>query len=306
MDERFDVIIIGAGPAGLTAAIYSERAGLKAVILECSAPGGKLTKTAEIANWPGVRVTSGVDLAMKMFEHVNQLNVTYKYGEVSNINSNEDYHDVVCVDGKSYQGKAIIIASGTKERLMDIPNEKEMIGKGVSFCAVCDGAFFKDQEVIVIGGGNAALEEAIYLTRFTKKIKVIIRRDVFRADQGLIDELLNNEKVEVIYKHIPVSVIVADGKVGGLEIEHVDKKERSSVTAKGIFPYIGADPATEFVKDLYITDDNGYLVVDKNMATKVPGIYGAGDVCRKTLRQVVTAANDGAIAAVSISHYLKK
>jgi thioredoxin reductase (NADPH) len=289
----------------MTAAIYAARAELKVLILEHDAPGGKLVKTAEIANWPGLVKSSGVDLALSMYNHVSQLPIDYQYGEVSQILDYQDYKEVQCQDGKSYSGRSIIIASGTKERLLNIPGEKEMIGHGVSFCAICDGAFFKNEEVAVIGGGNSALEETLYLCQLVKKVTIVIRRDQFRADQGFVDAILDNPKVEVIYKHLPVAIISEDKQVKGLEIEDVDSKERRIIAVKGIFPYIGADPATTFVKDLGICDEQGFLVVDQHMATKVAGIYGAGDVCAKTLRQVVTAANDGAIAAVSISHYLK-
>ena len=304
MDKKFTVGIIGAGPAGLTAAIYLARANLSTIILEHEAPGGKLIKTAEIDNWPGTRNVNGVDLAMKMFDHASALGVNYAYGDVSSIVPKDGYHEVVCSDGTVYHVEAVIIASGTKERLMNIPNEKEMTGRGVSYCAVCDGAFFKGKSVAVIGGGNAALEEAIYLTRFVEELTIVIRRDVFRAAQKLVDEILANPKIKVIYKHVPIEVEVTDNKVSGLLIENVEDKTRTTIAVSGIFPYIGADPVTGMVNDLGITDEQGFLLVDREMATAIPGIYGAGDVCAKNLRQVVTAANDGAIAAISISHYL--
>lgn len=305
MDLQYDVMIIGAGPAGMTAGIYAARANLKTMILEYEAPGGKLVKTAEIANWPGVPTSAGADLALAMFGHLSELPVDYVYGEVIKLITHEDYHEVICQDGKRYLGKTVIIATGTKERLMGVPNEKEMIGRGVSFCAVCDAAFYRDAEVVVVGGGNAAVEEALYLTRFAAKVKVVIRRDVFRADEALVKELQNNPKIEIIVRHVPVAVVCDDNRVRGLEIADVDDESTQIISAKGIFPYIGADPVTSFVRDLGITDEQGYLIVTADQATKIPGIFGAGDVCAKVLRQVVTAANDGAIAAVSASHYIK-
>ena len=305
MDLLYDVIIVGAGPAGMTAGIYAARAELKTLILEYEVPGGKLVKTAEIANWPGIASTAGADLALAMFAHLSELPIEYVYGEAIELNVYSDHREVRCKDGKSYRAKAVIIATGTKERLMGIANEQEMIGHGVSFCAVCDGAFYKDAEVVVVGGGNAAVEEALYLTRFAAKVKVVIRRDVFRADVSLVEELRNNPKIEVIVRHVPVAVICEDNKVSGLEIAAVDEESTKIIGATGIFPYIGADPVTNFVKDLGICDPQGYLLVDANQATTIPGIYGAGDVCVKTLRQVVTAANDGAIAAFGVGHYVK-
>ncbi len=305
MDDRYDVIIVGAGPAGLTAAIYASRAELKTLILEHDAPGGKLVKTAEIANWPGITKTSGVDLALSMYNHALSLGVVYDYGEVRELKVHQDYHELVCVAGNSFQASTVIIASGTKERLMNIPNEQAMIGRGVSFCAVCDAAFFKDEAVVVVGGGNSALEEALYLSALVSKLYIVIRRDEFRADHSVIEAVLANPKIEIIYKHLPAAVISEDNRVSGLEVEDVTTKKRRILAVKGIFPYIGADPATAFVQNLGITNPDGYLIVDGNMATKIPGIYGAGDVCEKQLRQVVTAASDGAIAAVSAIHYLK-
>lgn len=305
MDVQYDVIIIGAGPAGLTSAIYASRANLKVGILEYDAPGGKLVKTAEIANWPGVSTSSGVDLAMQMYSHATSLPVDYLYGKVVNIEVTEEYKKIICEDDKEYVAKAVVIATGTKERLLNVPNEAQMIGRGVSFCAVCDGAFFKDQEVVVVGGGNSALEESLYLTQFAKLVNIVIRRDEFRADPKVVDQILNHPKIKVTYKHVPKEVVVEDDKVVGLMIENVDTLETTVISSSGIFPYIGADPMTNFVSDLGITNERGYLLVDSNMKTKVPGIFGAGDVIEKGLRQVVTAASDGAIAAVSVSHYLQ-
>jgi len=305
MDEKYDVIIIGAGPAGLTAAIYCARAELKTLVLEYDAPGGKLVKTAEIANWPGIEKTSGVDLALSMYQHALSLQVVYRYGEVIELISEVSGHQLKCRDGQTYFGRAIIIASGTKERLLQVPGEQAMIGRGVSFCAICDGAFFKNEAVAIVGGGNSALEEASYLATLVAKLYIVIRRDQFRADQSYVSEVLANPKIEVVYQHVPSAVLSSDQRVSGLEIEHVTTKEKRVLEVKGIFPYIGADPATQFVQGRGITDEAGYLSVNSEMATAIPGIYGAGDVCAKQLRQVVTAANDGAIAAVNVSHYLK-
>ncbi|MFV0254543.1 MAG: thioredoxin-disulfide reductase [Erysipelotrichaceae bacterium] len=304
MDIQYDVIIIGAGPAGLSAAIYASRANLKTAILEYDAPGGKLVKTAEIANWPGVISSSGVDLAISMYNHATSLAVDYLYGKVVNI-KNDKFKTIICEDNNEYTTKSVIIATGTKERLLNIPNELEMIGRGVSFCAVCDGAFFKEKDVVIVGGGNSALEEALYLTQFVNLVNIVIRRDVFRADPKVVDQILNHPKIKVIYQHVPKEVMVSEGKVSGLLLENVETEETQIVEAEGIFPYIGSDPMTSFVSDLAITNESGYLIVDEDMKTKIAGIFGAGDVVVKHLRQVVTAVNDGAIAAVSVSHYLQ-
>lgn len=304
MERVCDLIIIGAGPAGMTAAVYASRAGLKTIMLEAGAPGGKLVKTYEISNWPGIKSTSGVQLAMDMFEHSTTFGAEYAYGNVVEIKDGE-LKSVICDDGSVYMAKAVIVATGTQERLMNIPGESENVGRGVSYCAVCDGAFFTDDEVAVIGGGNAALEEALYLTQFASKVYIVMRRDVFRADDIVINEVKNNQKIELVQKYIPVSIEDDGSKVSSLTIESVETKEKKVLNVKGIFPYIGAVPVTSFLKDLNVLNDRGYMIVNDHMETKVSGIYGAGDVTDKVLRQVVTAVNDGAIAAQDAFHKIK-
>ena len=300
----YDLIIIGAGPAGLTASLYASRAGLKTLILDGGAPGGKLNLTAEIENYPSYRNVSGPELAYSMFEHATTFGAVYEYGLVQEIKDLGDTKEVVCEE-ETYVSKAVLIATGTKERRMNIKNEEEMIGRGVSYCAVCDGAFFKDEEIAVIGGGNSALEEAIYLTKFASKIHLIVRRDVFRADKIIQDELVKNEKIEVHFLKKPVEVLVENNKVCGLLLEDSKTAEQTTLKVSGIFPFVGSDPVTDFATSLGILDKAGYVLTDENMKTAVKGIYGAGDVRQKFLRQVVTATNDGAIAAQNIAHDLE-
>lgn len=304
MERVCDLIIIGAGPAGMTAAVYASRAGLKTIMLEAGAPGGKLVKTYEISNWPGIKSTSGVQLATDMFEHSTTFGAEYVYGNVVEIKDGE-LKSVICDDGSVYMAKAVIVATGTQERLMNIPGESENIGRGVSYCAVCDGAFFTDEEVAVIGGGNAALEEALYLTQFASKIYIVMRRDVFRADDIIINEVKNNPKIELVQKYIPISIEDDGSKVSSLTLENVETKAKKILNVKGIFPYIGAVPVTAFLKDLKVLNERGYMIVNEHMETIVSGIYGAGDVTDKVLRQVVTAVNDGAIAAQDAFHKIK-
>ncbi|MDF9866644.1 thioredoxin reductase (NADPH) [Bacilli bacterium PM5-3] len=302
--EIRELIIIGAGPAGLTAAVYAKRANLDVMLLEASSPGGKLVKTAEIENWPGIKQTSGPDLALSMFDHAMSLGVVYQYGVVNNIVAGE-IKEVQCADGNSYYAKAVLIATGTVERKLGIPGEEKFTNRGVSYCAVCDGALFKDKVVTVIGGGNSALEEALYLTKFASKVNVVIRRDVFRADKIVQDEVFSNDKINPITKHLPQEVL-GDDKVKGIVLENVDTNERHVLDTDGLFPFIGLDPITDFVKDLNITDKAGYIITNENMETSIDGIYSAGDVNEKDLRQVVTAASDGAIAAQQIIKYLEQ
>lgn len=305
MDKRFDVVIIGGGPAGLTAGMYAARAGLKTAILEEGLPGGKLTKTYEICNYPGVGSLSGADLANNMYQHTLDTGAHYLYGSVTKVEDGE-LKSIHCTDGSVYQAKAVIIATGTVERKLNIPKETELTGRGVSYCAVCDGAFFRGKSVAVIGGGNSALEEAIYLSTMVKEVYVIIRRDEFRASQKIVDEIYQINNIKVLKEKIPVEIIEKDKRVHQLVLEDVSTKEKMEIGVDGIFPYIGADPISQFVEHLGITNAQGYLVVDKDMQTSISGIYGAGDVCEKFLRQVVTATSDGAIAAQSAFHYINE
>lgn len=299
-----DLIIIGAGPAGLSACLYASRAGLNVLMLDSGAPGGKLNVSAEIENWPGQKKKTGPELAYEMYEHALSFGGQQAFGEVIKIIDHEDYKEVVTTDN-TYQAKAVLIATGTKERKMQIPMEDELTGHGVSYCAVCDGPFFKDEEVAVIGGGNSALEEAIYLTKFVSKVHLIVRRDVFRADKIIQDHVYANEKIEIHFLKKPHHLIEKDGKVDKLALEDSKTGEISELAVKGVFPFVGLDPITSFVSDLGICDEHGYIITDETMKTKVPGIYAAGDVRQKILRQVVTAANDGAVAGQQIAHYLE-
>lgn len=305
MERSYDLIIIGAGPAGMSAAIYGSRAGLRTLILEMGAPGGKLIKTNEISNWPGIQKTGGAQLAGEMFAHATSFGAVYEYGEVERVEVSETGKRVVCADGTCYEAKAVIVASGTVERMLHIPGEAENVGRGVSYCAVCDGAFFKDKPVCVIGGGNAALEEALYLAQFVSRVTIVIRRDVFRAEAHIQEQIEQNPRIAIIRKHVPVEILDDGAKVNAIVLENVETKERQTLETAAVFPYIGQDPATAFLRDLPVCNEKGYMLVDRNGETACKGIYGAGDVVDKPLRQVVTAAGDGAIAAQHAFHVIK-
>lgn len=305
MDTIHDIIILGAGPAGMTAGVYAARAGLNTMMIEPEAPGGKLVKTYEICNWPGITNVSGVDLAMSMFDHATSLGVVYQYGHVEEIIKHQNHFEVVAQDN-IYFAKTVIVATGTVENRLGLEHEPTLVGKGVSFCAVCDGAFFKDHVVSVIGGGNSALEEAVYLTQFAKKVYIIMRRDVFRANQMAVDIAKQNPKIEFLFKYKPIAYEVKDGKINGLVIEHAETGETKVIATSAVFQYIGAKPATSMVNKLDILDSEGYIITNEHQQTSVPGLFGAGDVCVKPLRQIVTATSDGAIAAQEAFHYIQQ
>ena len=298
-----DLIVIGAGPSGLSAALYASRAGASVLVLDGGAPGGKLNLTAEIENYPGM-VKRGPELAYSMYEHCLSFGAKYAYGNVTSIEVLDDKKIVRCKD-KEYECQYIYIATGTKERKMNIDNEEEMTGRGVSYCAVCDGPFFKGKDICVIGGGNSAIEESLYLSDIVNKVHVVVRRDVLRADKYLVDKLLAKDNVVMNYLKKPYRIEIKDQKVAGLTVEDSVTGELSLLEVQGIFPFIGLDPVTDFLGDLDIVNEKGYIEVDNHMETKVKGIFAGGDVIEKELRQVVTAANDGAIAGQYIASLLK-
>lgn len=298
-----DLIVIGAGPSGLTAALYASRAGASVLVLDGGAPGGKLNLTAEIENYPGV-MKKGPELAYAMYEQCLSFGAKYEYGSVTHIDSFEDKKVVYCGE-KSYEGRFVFIATGTKERMMNIPGEAEMTGRGVSYCAVCDGPFFKNKDVCVIGGGNSAIEESLYLSTLVNKVHVIVRRDVLRADQYLVNKLNQKDNIEMHFLKKPHHIEITDQKVSGLVVEDSKSGELSTIVVQGIFPFIGLDPITDFVKHLGIVNERGYIDVDENQETSVKGIFAGGDVTEKNLRQVVTATNDGAIAGQYIASLIQ-
>lgn len=300
----YDLLIIGGGPAGLTAGIYGARAGMKVGFIEKDAPGGKMVKTGFLENYPGIETISGPDLSLKMMNHALVNEVTYLYGEVTLVHQIERFWKIDTKQNKSYYAKAVFIASGMKEKQIGVPNEAEYYGKGVSYCAVCDGALYKNRVVVVIGGGNSAVEEAIYLSDIVKEVHIVHRRNEFRADAKLVN---NMRKIKNIIIHTPYvlnEILVNAKAVSGAIIEDVNTKQKTTIQAACIFPYIGLIPLTSFVDHLQIVNEHGFIVVDEKMATAYPGLYAGGDVIAKSLRQVATAINDGAIAAIEIKNYL--
>ena len=304
-DKHYDLIIVGGGAAGLTAAVYARRAGLKTLVLESFAPGGKLIKTFELENWPGIKNVNGSVLAYDIYEQAMALGTVYLYEKVAALAIEGELKKVLCESGAEFTATAVVVATGTVERLLNIPGEQEMIGRGISFCAVCDAAFYRNKPVIIVGAGNAAFEESLYLAEFASKVTILARRDVISAEQITQDKVARHPKIEVLTWRVPQEVLIENERVAGLKVLNKETGAIENMAAKGVFPYIGADPVTDFCKDLGITNAKGYLVVNNDMSTAIAGVYGAGDVCDKVLRQVVTATNDGAIAAQSALHYIR-
>ena len=291
----YDTIIIGAGPAGMTAALYAARSNLKVALIEGGLPGGQMNNTSDIENYPGYANISGPELAEKMFEPLENLGVEHLYGYVENIEDKGDYKKVI-TDDQVYETRTVIVATGSKHRLLGVPGEEELNSRGVSYCAVCDGAFFRDQDLLVVGGGDSAVEEALFLTRFAKSVTIVHRRDELRAQKVLQDRAFANEKVNFIWDSV-VKEIKGENRVESVVFKNVKTGQVTEQAFGGVFIYVGLDPVSDFVKDLNIQDQAGWIVTDNHMKTAVDGIFAVGDVRQKDLRQVTTAVGDGAIAS---------
>ena len=304
-EKIYDVVIIGAGPAGMTAAVYTSRANLSTLMIERGIPGGQMANTEEVENYPGFGHILGPELSTKMFEHAKKFGAEYAYGDVTEIIDGEEYKTIVS-GKKQYKTRAIILSTGAEYRKMGIPGESELGGRGVSYCAVCDGAFFKNKNLIVVGGGDSAVEEGVYLTRFAEKVTIVHRRDQLRAQKILQDRAFSNEKVDFIWNSTVKEIHEKDGKVGSVTLVSTVDGSESVVEADGVFIYIGMVPLTAPFASLGILNDAGYIVTNEKMETAVPGIFAAGDVRDKTLRQIVTATGDGSIAAQAVQHYVEE
>ncbi|MDM5330327.1 thioredoxin-disulfide reductase [Neobacillus sp. CF12] len=304
-EKIYDVIIAGAGPAGMTAAVYTSRANLSTLMIERGMPGGQMANTEDVENYPGFESILGPDLSTKMFEHAKKFGAEYAYGDIKEIIDNGDVKTVVA-GSKQYKAYSVIISAGAEYKKVGVPGEKELSGRGVSYCAVCDGAFFKQKELYVIGGGDSAVEEGVYLTRFASKVTIVHRRDELRAQKILQDRAFANEKIDFIWNHTIKSINDKDGKVGSVTLVSTQNGEEQELPADGVFIYIGMIPLSKPFTNLGITNENGYIETNERMETKVPGIFAAGDIREKTLRQIVTATGDGSIAAQSAQHYVEE
>ena len=298
----YDTLIIGAGPAGMTAALYAARSNLKVALLEAGIPGGQMNNTSDIENYPGYANISGPELAEKMFEPLEALGVEHLFGRAESIVDQGSYKEITADDGL-LQAKTVIIATGSNHRLLGVPGEEELNSRGVSYCAVCDGAFFRDEDLMVVGGGDSAVEEAIFLTQFAKSVTIVHRRDALRAQKVLQDRAFANEKIHFAWNTV-VEEIKGDNRVTSLVLKDVQTGEVREQAAGGVFIYVGLDPVSDFAQDLGILDDQGWVITDDHMKTSVPGIFAVGDVRQKDLRQVTTAVGDGAVAGQEAYKYI--
>lgn len=310
MENVYDVVIIGSGPAGLSAGLYAARAKLKTLILEKDKTGGQIVTTDEVANYPGsIQDATGPTLVARMVEQAEKFGAIRKKDPVLSVDFNETIKTIKC-EQEEYKAKAVIIASGAQPKKIGCPGEDKLVGKGVSYCATCDADFFTDFEVFVIGGGDSAVEEAMYLTKFARKVTIVHRRDELRAAKSIQEKAFVNNKLEFLW-NTTVEEIKGDGIVESIVFKNVKTGEITEYKADeedgtfGIFPFIGYDPLSELYKGKIEMDKAGYIITDEDMKTNVSGVFAAGDIRVKSLRQVITAAADGAIAAVQAEKYIE-
>ncbi len=294
---EFDTVILGGGPAGLAAAIYASRGAVSTALIDISMMGGQPSNYLELENYPGFPIIGGYDLMEKFEEHADKFGVQkFPMQEIERVDLVSDSKVIVTKEAE-FKAKTVIIATGAQPMKLGVPGEKEFVGRGVSYCAVCDGAFYKGKTVAVVGGGNSAVEEAMYLTKFAEKVYVIHRRDELRADKIVQERAFKNEKLEFIWNSV-VKEIKGDDLVHTVVLENVKSKEISNLAVNGVFPYIGIVPNVENFSGQVEQDAGGFIITDETMKTSIEGVYAVGDVRKTPLRQVITAAADGAVGAV--------
>lgn len=299
-----DLIIIGSGPSGMTAALYALRSNLKVTLIEKGLPGGQMNNTLEIENYPGYESILGPELSEKMFEPLDKLGVNFVFGEVTKLTKENNTFKVYLSD-EVLESKSVIIATGAKHRLLNIKGEEELSGRGVSYCAVCDGAFFKGEDLVLVGGGDSAVEETLYLSKLAKSVTIIHRRDQLRAQKILQEKAFNNDKIKFIWDSV-VEEIKGENKVNSVVLKNVKTNEVSTLETAGVFIYVGLDPINDFAKELNITNEEGWIETQENLETSISGLFAVGDIRNKKLRQVTTAVGDGVLAAQSAYEYLEE
>ncbi len=301
----YDILVIGGGPGGLSAALYAGRSEMKTLLLEEALLGGQIATTHFVENYPGsIENPSGPKLIERMEQQVQHFGVEIVYDQAQKIEKNDDIFSVYGMSKKVYQAKTLIVGLGASPRTLGIPGEDEFRGMGVSYCATCDGAFFKNKAVAAIGGGDTALQESAFLTKFASKVYLIHRRDEFRGAKSLVSRTKKNPRIEIMLDTIPLRV-VGSSTVEGLEVQNkVTGETKILEDVEGVFMFVGNNPNTALIKDFVDVDAQGYVLANADMSTKTPGLFAIGDMIQKPLRQAVTAASDGAIAAISAEHYI--
>lgn len=305
MADKYDVIVIGAGPGGMTAALYASRANLKVAMLDRGVYGGNMNNTAEIENYPGFKTIMGPDLSEEMYQSATNFGAEFVYGNVEKIEVLDEKTKLVKTDSGELEAPVVIIATGSESRKLGVPGEEQYGGRGVSYCAVCDGAFYKDRDVVVIGGGDSAVEEGMYLANLTSSVNIVHRRDSLRAQKILQERAFKNDKIKFTWDTVVEEIQGDEQKVTGVKAKNVKTGETTTIPADGVFIYVGSIPMTAPFQGLGITDDKGWIVTNDKMETTIPGIYAIGDVRQKTLRQITTAVGDGGIAGQEAFNYIE-
>jgi thioredoxin reductase (NADPH) len=304
MSTDYDIIIVGGGPGGLTAGLYGARATLKTLLLEKGLPGGQIANTEEVEDYPGFDLISGPELASKMEQHARKFGLEIETGGVEEIYCDGDDRVVKIDSGKELRAKAVILATGGSPNLLKVPGEKELSGMGVSYCAICDGAFFKNQIIVVVGGGDAAVEEAMFLTKFGSKVILIHRRDELRAAKIVQKRAFANNKMEFVWDSV-VEKINGEQKVASVTVKNVKTGQISEIECGAVFVFIGFVPNSNLVREELKKDDGGYIITDRKMETNIPGIFACGDVRSQLVRQITNAVGDATTAAVAAEKYIE-
>ena len=299
-----EVVIIGSGPAGLTAALYAARANLEPVVITGNELGGQISTTNDVENYPGFpEGLTGPEMTEKFREQAEKFGARLDYDEVVEVDFSGPPHRVI-THSKEYEAKAVIVATGAAPKKLGVPGEKEYVGHGVSYCATCDGFFFRDKEIVVVGGGDSAVEEGLFLTKFGKRVRVVHRRDELRAGPLLQERAFKNDKMEFVWDTVVTAIRSDNGKVSHVEIENTNTGETGTMDADGVFIYIGHYPNSDLFEGILDMDDHGYLIVDKYMRTNIDGVFAGGEIADPIYRQAVTSAGDGCRAAMQVEKYL--
>ena len=304
-NDVYDLIIIGGGPGGLTAGIYAMRAALKTVLIEVGLPGGQMNNSDSVENWPGDEHIGGAELAIKFSQHAKSYGLEVISEAVVALEPGLDFHTVKLASGESLQAHAVILATGGQPRKLNIPGEEEQYGQGVSYCAVCDGFFFKDKTVVVVGGGDTAAEESLYLAKIVKQLYIVHRRDALRASALLQQRVKAECKIEILWNSVVTKINANDNGVCGVDLQNTQSGEKSELSADGVFVFIGFEPNNQLVPAGTKMNADGYVVTDEKCETNAPGIFVIGDLREKYFRQIVISASDGATAALAAAHYVE-